>query len=271
MSTLRDNGPSWRDPPGPHRADQIREGDLVELSNGHAIQCMNAGRRHGGAHFAGALAIGTATRLDLGIDVGVEWNEGKNLRSPDLIAGLELDRPGWATEAPPLAVEYADSGQNEGELRKKIGELLEFGTRVVWVVRLVGPLRVEVHEPGLPARVVDADGQLTAPGILDETVPVRALIDPRHARAAALHNLLAGEGYRDLEAVREEAREQAHDAGVAATQRQMRDGLQTLLVTRGWSLTPAVIARIDACDDTMTLVRWLTQAPVARDLDAALR
>lgn len=33
--------------PGPFRADQIREGDPYELSNGHAILCLPTGMRGG--------------------------------------------------------------------------------------------------------------------------------------------------------------------------------------------------------------------------------
>ena len=169
----------WSDPVGPFRADQIHEGSHYELSQGHAIHCMTAGGRHGSAHIAGGAVIDTDPGLkqQAGIDVGIAWNEGKNLRAPDIVAGMDLRAPGWAKEAPPLAVEYADAGQDEGELREKIAELLAFGTRMIWVVRLTGPLRVEVHEPGVAVRVVDGDGELHARGILQNPVPVRALID----------------------------------------------------------------------------------------------
>jgi len=89
------------------------------LSNGHRIPCTPAGRRHGGAHAAGAFALATAAREvhKIGVDVGVAWNDGKNLRSPDLVVGLDMLQPGWAREAPPLAVEYADASDDEAALR----------------------------------------------------------------------------------------------------------------------------------------------------------
>ncbi len=45
-------------------------------------------------------------------------------------------------------VEYADTGQDEADLATKIQELLAAGTRHIWVVRLTGPRRVEIHETG---------------------------------------------------------------------------------------------------------------------------
>ena len=67
---------------------------------------------------------------------------------------------------PPLAVEYADRGQDEAELQAKLGELLERGIQYIWVVRLTGPLRVEVYSPGQKMQIVPADGELRAPGVL---------------------------------------------------------------------------------------------------------
>lgn len=52
-------------------------------------------------------------------------------------------------------------------------------------VRLVGPLRVEVHEPGVPVRLVGADGVLSAPGILARDVPVRALTEPSSSSSSS--------------------------------------------------------------------------------------
>lgn len=257
--------PKWSDPTGPFRADQIHEGDHYELSQGHAIHCMTAGERHGSAHTAGALVVMTAAIVpkDVGTDVGVAWNDGKNLRAPDLSAGRPLSKPGWASEPPPLAIEYASVGQDEDEMKCKITELLELGTRTIWVVRLSGPLRVEIHERGAPVRTIDADGVLTAPGILEQDVPVRALIEPDAAIEAALHNILAKKGYRSLDAVREEERE--------ANLGQLRELLRRQFAARGWTLSPTLAARVAGCTDVATLGRWLAQLGAASDVEAALR
>ncbi len=260
----------WSEP-GPFRADQIREGDPYELSNGHAIRCMTAGGRHGSAHIVGAAVLTSDPALDrpAGIDVGISWNDGKNLRAPDIVVGTDLSEPGWAHEAPPLAVEYADVGQDEDELDLKIQELLEFGTRVIWVVRLVGPLRVEVHERGVPVRVVPGDGELRAPGILQNPVPVRALIDPEAAHEVTLRNLLARRGYASLDALRTESRREGREESQKTTLAEVRATLIAQLGARGWSLTPAMHARIAGCHELATLLRWLTRVAVC-DTPAAV-
>ena len=260
--------PRWSDPTGPFRADQIHEGDHYELSDGHAIHCMTAGRRHGSAHIVGGAVLSSdpAVLQQAGIDVGITWNDGKNLRAPDIVVGMDLREPGWAREAPPLAVEYADSGQDEAELAQKIAELLAFGTRMIWVVRLTGPLRVEVHEPGVAVRIVHADDELAAPGILQNPVPVRALIDPAAAHEATLRNLLARKGYASLDAVRDEGRDEANEQAITVA----REALHAQLHARGWDLSPALAARVQACHELPTLLRWLTRAVTSDGPDAAL-
>ena len=274
----------WSDPVGPYRADQIREGDPYELSQGHRIDCMTAGGRHGTAHLVGSSVINSDPGLvhAPAVDVGIEWNDGKNLRAPDIIAGIDVRAPGWATQPPPLAIEFADAGQDEAQLRLKISELLEFGTRLIWVVRLTGPLRVEIHEPGQPVRIVHGDGELHAPGILQNSVPVRALIDRDTALDATFRNLLGREGYASLEAVREEGRalglaegrEEGREEGQRETHAQalatVRAALHAQLDARGLTLSPALATRVDACRDLATLTRWLTRAVISASPEAAL-
>ena len=78
--------------------------------------------------------------------------------------------------------------------------------RRVWVVRLSGPRRVEVHESGQEPRLVRPGEELTAPGILQNPVPVNALYDRQAAHAVTFRNLLQRQGYRDLDEVRDEGR-----------------------------------------------------------------
>jgi len=251
---------------GPFRADQIHEGSHYELSQGHAIHCMTAGGRKGSTHLLGAIVINSDPGLaqQAGVDVGIAWNDGKNLRAPDIVAGMDLRAPGWARQAPPLAVEYADGDQDEVEL----------GTRMIWVVRLTGPRRVEVHEPGQPVRVVHGDDELLAPGILQNPVPVRALFERDAALDATLRNLLAREGYASLDAVRENSRKAAREAAQRESNAQaltvVRTALRAQLTTRGFTLTPVLTARIDACQDLVTIMRWLTRAVVSASPEAAL-
>ena len=112
------------------------------------------------------------------------------------------NEPGWVHGVPPLAVEYADTGQDEAELRTKIQELFAAGTSFVWVVRLVGPRRVEVHRPGEKLRTANPGEQLVAPGILANPVPVEALYDREAANRVIFKNLLERQGFASLDDVR---------------------------------------------------------------------
>jgi len=98
-------------------------------------------------------------------------------------------------------VEYADTGQDEAELRAKIEDLLRGGTKYLWVVRLAGPHRVEVYEQGKPMRVASPGEELRAPGVLRNPVKVEALYDREAAMAATLRNLLQRAGYNSLDDV----------------------------------------------------------------------
>ena len=186
---------------GPYRADQIAEGSPYELSNGHRIHCMTTGRRGGRANLVGGEVLETDPAVAAaGVDVGFS-NDPNHLRAPDVSVGDFANEPGWDPNAPPLAVEYADTGQDEAELKKKIAELLAAGTKHVWVVRLTGPRRVEIHERGRKVRLAKPGDALLAPGILKNPVPVAALYDRDAAHEATLRNLLQRRGYEDLDAV----------------------------------------------------------------------
>ncbi len=189
--------------PGPFRADQLKSGDPYELSNGHPIECLPVGGRGSRANLLGGAVLDSDPDVDsAGVDTGFALTPG-TLRAPDVAVGNVADAPGWVTgAAPPLAVEYADTGQDEAELAAKIADLLAGGTRLVWVVRLVGPRRIEVHAPGVSMRLAYPDDLLEAPGILRNPVPVAALFDRDAAHEATLRNLLQRRGYRDLEQVR---------------------------------------------------------------------
>lgn len=257
--------------PGPFRADQLHSGDPYELSNGHALHIPPTDARRAEARTAGVIVITTTTSYPVGIDAGLVFNDGKNLRAPDLDVGADLDTPGWIRDAPPLAIEYAGVGQNEAELEQKVSELLAFGTRVIWIVRLTGPLRVEVREPGIPPRIVDTDGELTAPGILERPIAVRALIDREVAVEAALHNILARKGYRDLDAVRQEGIEMGRHQELRHSLAAARKTLVDQFAARGWTVAPTLHARIDACTDLPLLFRWMTQVGAAPDIETVLR
>jgi hypothetical protein len=238
---------------GPYRAEDIRPGDPYELSDGYKIQCMGTGQRGSRSNGSGFMVLDSDPEAPpAGVDAGVS-PVPKMLRAPDVSVGGLEDEPGWATTAPPLAVEYADRGQDEPELQKKIVELLRCGTLFVWVVRLAGPRRVEVYEPGRAMRIVGPGGTLEAPKILKNPVPVDALYDRDAAHEQTLRNLLQRRGYENLEAVKAEGAE----AGWLGAERA---ALRRVLARRKLAVTPALEARIDACTERATLERWLDAA-----------
>ncbi|WP_437611801.1 Uma2 family endonuclease [Sorangium sp. So ce834] len=264
-------------PRSPVTADQLRPGDPYELSEGRLVECLPTGRRGGRSNLVGGEVLDTDPAVEAaGVDIGISPRPDM-LRAPDLVVGNIPDEPGWATAAPPLAVEYADTGQDEAELQRKIEELLAAGTRWVWVVRLHGTRRVEVHEaapdaperdatpaapaplsaratPPLapaaraaarvwpqvrqPARVAVAGETLEAPGVLRNAVPVEALYDRSAAHEATLRNLLQRKGYDGLDAVRDEGRRQG-----------LRAAVRDLCELLGIALSPEREASLDAMDE----------------------
>jgi hypothetical protein len=241
---------------GPFRADQIRSGDPYELSNGHAILCMPPSGRRSRAKRLGGLVLGSDPAVEeAGIDTGYSPSSD-TLRAPDVAVGNVPNTPGWVQGAPPLAVEYCDTGQDGKELAVKISELLAAGTRIVWVVHLSGPRRVEVHENGQEPRLLGPGEELTAPGILQNPIPVDALYDRQAAHAVTFRNLLQRQGYRDLDEVRNEGQLQA-----------LRDSILAVLQARGLTVDGAARSALEAIDDLAALRRLLTRAATAATAD----
>jgi len=200
--------------PGPFHADQLRDGDRYELSNGHAIYCAPAGPVHSSRHSLGVEVLETDPSVEVALTDGGFHAASGTLRAPDVavISALTQTR-GWLPKAPPLALEYAAEGQDEADLKGKIRELLKAGTRYLWVARLTGLPRVEVHEPGQAMRVVGLDDFLEAPGVLRNRVRVRALFERTAAHEAVLRNLLQREGYGSVEEIRQQGEETGEKKG----------------------------------------------------------
>jgi Uma2 family endonuclease len=234
---------------GPFHVDQLSEGDRYELSSGHPIYCVPSGREHAGTNLIGAAALETDPDVEwAGVDAGFAPDSG-TLRAPDVAIGPIGAERGWIPGAPPLAVEYAARGQDEQELQDKIAELLQSGTQQVWVVRLIGPRRVEVYRPGEPMQLVGPGETLTAPGLLRNPVPIEALYDRDAAHRATLRNLLQREGYESLDAVRQ--------AGVT---QGIAESILALLTERGLVIDPPTRERILGEQDPGQLRRWLIAA-----------
>jgi len=229
----------------PIRADEIREGERYELSGGEAIYCSPSSPRHAGRSLTtGALLDSDPAVTWGGVDAGFSPDE-TTLRAPDVAVGDVEEKSGWAPGVPPLAIEYCDTGQNEIQLQKKIAELLEAGTRYVWVVRLTEPQQVEIYEPDRERRIAELDDELEAPGILKNPVPVRALFDRDAAHEATFRNLLQRHGYSSLDEVR------------ATT---LGETLLALFEKRGFTLSDEERSRIVACRDPEQLRIWFDRA-----------
>jgi hypothetical protein len=186
-----------------------------------------------------------------GVEVGFSPRP-EMLRAPDVAIGGVTGSATWEKGVPSLAIEYADAGQDEADLKRKIAELLREGTKLVWVVRLVGPLRVEVHERGQPVRIALPGDELEAPGILANAVPVAALFDKDEARRADLRNLLERFGYGSVEKIRAEGR-------AAAVLR--------VLQTRELTATESQRDSILACADAALLDQWIARAVTCSSVD----
>ncbi len=260
----------------PSRVNQIRPGDPYELSNGHAILCMPTGQRGGRANLTGGTVLETDPAVKAaGVDVGFSADP-THLRAPDVSVGDFPDEPGWATKAPPLAVEYADSGQDEADLASKIQELLQAGTRFVWVVRLTGPRCVEVHTLGKAMQLAHSGEDLTAPGILQNPVPVDALYDREAAHDATLRNLLQRKGYASLDAVRAEGRAEGRaEANLEGRAEGKLEGelgagittLHAVLAMRGLALSEEQRRSIDEARDPARVQEWILKAVAAASID----
>jgi hypothetical protein len=203
---------------------------------------------------------------EAGIDTGYAPNP-HTLRAPDIAIGNVPNEPGWVEGVPPLAIEYADTGQDEKELREKIDELLSAGTKLIWVVRLKGARLVEVYEAGKAMRRVMPGGVLLAPGILKNPVPVEALYDPKASEDAAFRNLLERHGYKDLESVREEGIEAGMEKGLEKGASAFRRVIRQSLSLRAISLSKEQSDALDACTSLDTLEAWANKATSAASAD----
>ncbi len=243
------------------RADALREGGRYELSDGHSIYCAPTGGD--GARGAGLGFEVLDTDPDAesaGVDAGFSPEPGM-LRAPDVAVGNVPNARGWINGVPPLAVEYASSGQDEDDLQAKIGEFLARGTAHVWVVRLLGPRRVEVYEANKPMRTLLPGERLAAPGVLRNEVPVEALYDREAAHAVALRNLLQRRGYSGLEEVHEEGREEGLERGLEQGRLAgLASAILSFLDARGVELKAEERLRISSCRDSSTLESWLRRA-----------
>lgn len=248
---------------GPFSADQLASGDPYELSNGHPILCSPTGGSGSGPNALGASVLGWDPAVrEAGVDTGYS-PKPHVLRAPDVAVGNVPNTPGWVHGAPEIALEYADLGQDEAKLQEKIVDLLEAGTKFLWVVRLVGPRRVEIHEAGKAMRTAFPGDMLTAPGVLKNAVRVEALYDRDEAERATLTNLLQRRGFENLEAALAKGREEGREEGRV-------QALLAVLAARGVGVPEEARAHILGCRAADQLDVWLRRAATATRLSDVL-
>jgi Uma2 family endonuclease len=244
-------------PVGTFRVWQFSSGDPYELSYGHPIYCAPTGGRGAMPNALGASVVGSDPAVQqFGVDAGYTPRPD-TLRAPDVSVGNVPDEPGWIHGVPSLAIEYADVGQNEEKLQEKIADLIGAGTKFLWVVRLVGPRRVEVHRPDERMVTVLPGELLTAPGVLKNAVPIEALYEKSAADRATLTNLLQRQGFEDLETVLSQGR----DEGALV---QARRSLRRVLARRKLSISAQIEARIEQCVAIGQLEEWQDHALEAK-------
>ncbi|MBI4822055.1 MAG: hypothetical protein HY791_37705 [Deltaproteobacteria bacterium] len=202
---------------------------------------------------------------EAGVDPGYEISE-QLVRAPGIGVGNVPNRRGWISGVPRLAVEYSSVGQDEEKLEDKIQDFLSAGTEWVWVVRLLGPRRVEVYDKN-GWRAFTPGQVITAPGVLKNPVPVEAFFDRDTAHEVTLANLLQRRGYENLGAVLEEGREEGQREGQRAA---LREAVTRVLRARGLEVTETQRAKLLAESEVARLERWLEASAVSSSAEQAL-
>lgn len=166
----------------PLTADELLHVNLpdqrTELVRGVLVVREKAGFRHGAVTMR--LAKGIADHVDarglglvLAADTGFKLaTDPDTVRAPD-IAFIRRDRLpdpeplGYLDLAPDLAVEVLSPGDRPGEVLTKVGDWLDAGTRLVWVVdparRLVRVYRADGSQSVVAEHDV-LDGEDVLPG-----------------------------------------------------------------------------------------------------------
>ncbi|MBI4819944.1 MAG: Uma2 family endonuclease [Deltaproteobacteria bacterium] len=249
--------------PGPFTSRDLPPGSGYELDDGHPVLCMPSGGDSARGAGAAFQVLDTDPGVEeAGFDPGYELGE-RTVRAPDIGVGNVPAARGWISGVPRLAVEYASSGQDEAKLQEKIELFLTSGTEWVWVVRLLGPQRVEVYQKNKAVQVLSPGQLIEAPGFLKNPVPVKAMFDRDEAHEVALSNLLQRRGYSDLSEVGKEGREEGRKEG-------LRAALVSVLEARGLEPTEAQRHLIAFELSAVRLERWVRAAALAETVDRVL-
>jgi len=151
-------------------------GKSVELVRGHLVVRELPSTRHGAVAARLAYLLSDHMyRHDLGVvilDAGFEIeSDPDTVRAPDVAfidrsrAG-QLPATGYARLAPDFAVEVVSPGDRAGELLAKVGQWLDAGTTLVWVVDPARAKASVYRDNGEVTIIVAADGRLDGAPVL---------------------------------------------------------------------------------------------------------
>jgi len=150
-------------------------GKSVELVRGHLVVREPPSTRHGSVAARLAYLLSDHVyRHDLGLVILAAGfkieSDPDTVRAPDVAfidrsrAG-QLPATGYARFAPDFAVEVVSPGDRAGELLAKVGQWLEAGTTLVWVI---DPARAKasIYRDDGEVTIVAADGRLDGAPVL---------------------------------------------------------------------------------------------------------
>lgn len=143
-------------------------GKTAELVRGILIVCEPPGTEHGGvaaellvrlANHVRAHGLGRVFAQDTGFKIG---SDPDTVRAPDVAFVsrdrlAQIPRRGYAPLAPDLVAEVVSPGDRAGKLLEKVGDWLNTGARLVWVLDYLSR----------QARVYRADGSVSHLGPQD--------------------------------------------------------------------------------------------------------
>ena len=161
----------------------------TELVRGVLVVREPAGYQHGAVAMRLALAVGRFLEIHpLGDLVAAETgfrlaSDPDTVRAPDVgfVSRARIPTPaphGYAPFAPDLAIEVLSPDDRPGEVLAKVGDWLDAGTRLVWVVDPVRRLARIYRADGTESLVGEADaleGEAVLPGFRHALADVVAI------------------------------------------------------------------------------------------------
>jgi Uma2 family endonuclease len=161
-------------------ADELERLDMpgksTELLRGRLVVREPPGSYHGQvaaklAYLVGAFVYPSQSGVLFGQDTGFKIESNPDtVRAPDLAflrkeRASEIRPRGYGPFAPDLVAEIVSPDDRPGELLAKVGEWLDAGVRLVWVI---DPIRKEthVHRSDGSLSVIDSAGALSGEDVL---------------------------------------------------------------------------------------------------------